>query len=403
MRVVLGLCLLYGVCAYATDRAPRLGADKSVVGGILAVAPRTPAISNVAPLQLAADPLDTERLHRGLSAVQPEIAIRTRGAREVQLYARMSPSVVLILGNDGFGSGSLISDDGRILTNWHVVGNATEVGVVFKPSIEGRKLTRADVRRARVLRVDEVADLALLKVDSPPSGVKSVVLGNIAEAQIGADVHAIGHPTGESWTYTKGIISQLRKEYEWITESGVRHQADVIQTQTPINPGNSGGPLLGDDGKLLGVNSFKAQGEALNFAVTVGEVRRFLSETVSRRAQPASGSGGATAPGSSCEAKVLQRGRNKRNDSDITLIDITCDGAWDLVYLVPDDVSDPILLMIDSKNTGKIDVIVFDTNRDGKWDFSHHDTDGDGAPNLVGYHPDGAVKASRFERYVARR
>ena len=94
--------------------------------------------------------------------------------------------------------------------------------------------------------------------------------------QVGADVHAIGHPAGEAWTYTKGIVSQIRPGYEWQPKASVKHVADVIQTQTPINPGNSGGPLISDDGRLIGVNSFKKDGEALNFAVSIGEVEKFL-------------------------------------------------------------------------------------------------------------------------------
>jgi S1-C subfamily serine protease len=77
-------------------------------------------------------------------------------------------------------------------------------------------------------------------------------------------------PTGEAWTYTTGVISQYRRAYEWQAEGDpIKHKADIIQTQTPINPGNSGGPLLGDTGNLIGVNSFKASGEGLNFAVSV--------------------------------------------------------------------------------------------------------------------------------------
>jgi S1-C subfamily serine protease len=77
----------------------------------------------------------------------------------------------------------------------------------------------------------------------------------------------IGHPTGEAWSYTTGVISQYRQNYEWQAEgNSIRHRADIIQTQTPINPGNSGGPLLSDSSNLIGVNSFKSGGEGLNFA-----------------------------------------------------------------------------------------------------------------------------------------
>ena len=158
------------------------------------------------------------------------------------------------------------------------------VGVMYKPPREGDKIGPADIRRATVVRIDQMSDLALLRVDEAPKGHATFELGDIDEIPVGSDVHAIGHPTGESWTYTKGFVSQIRRDYEWATESGKVHNADVIQTQTPINPGNSGGPLISDSYRLVGVNSFKSSGEALNFAVSVDEIRTFLSRKENRYA-----------------------------------------------------------------------------------------------------------------------
>ena len=122
-----------------------------------------------------------------------------------------------------------------------------------------------------------------MKASEAPTGRTPVRLGDASEIAVGMDVHAIGHPTGEAWTYTTGVISQYRQAYEWQAESSAaKHKADVIQTQTPINPGSSGGPLLGDSGNLVGVNSFKAEGEGLNFAITVDEVKRFLARSGNR-------------------------------------------------------------------------------------------------------------------------
>src|SRR5262249_1939909 len=91
-------------------------------------------------------------------------------------------------------------------------------------------------------------------------------------------VAAIGHPEGQSWTYTKGIVSQIRPDFAWSTGQGESHRATVIQTQTPINPGNSGGPLLSDDGRIVGINSFRAtEGEGLNFAVSAKDISAFLN------------------------------------------------------------------------------------------------------------------------------
>jgi S1-C subfamily serine protease len=204
-----------------------------------------------------------------------------RGAKEAQVYQQISPSVVLILTDDAIGTGSLLPD-GHVLTNWHVVDGFDEVSVIFKPAQEGRELRRADMLGAQVIKVDQVRDLALLELAVKPGDRKPIQLADGAEIKVGADVHAIGHPTGEAWTYTRGIISQYRRGYEWRTESGIEHKADVIQTQTPINPGNSGGPLLDDKGRLIGVNAFKAKGEGLNFAISVGDVRAFLASPESR-------------------------------------------------------------------------------------------------------------------------
>jgi len=349
------------------------------------------------------DPLDAAVLHSRLSAVVPEQTFRTRGLREVSLYSRTSTAVVLIITNDGIGSGSLISKNGLILTNWHVVGSAKEVGVVFKPTQQSRKLTKADVRRAKVLRVDQIADLALVRVSRPPKGVSPLVLGTMANAQVGADVHAIGHPTGQTWTYTKGTISQIRKSYRWSTESKLKHRANVIQTQTPINPGNSGGPLMDENGGVVGVNSFKAKGEALNFAVDVEEVKKFLKRKSNRYARNLKKAARPRQRPTKCKVKPLWKGRSPKKDADVTRYDSNCDGLADASLKVPDDSSKPITLSVDSKRNGKIDKIYVDRNRDHKWDISFYDVDGDGKPDLVGYHPDGKIKPSRFEKYAASR
>jgi S1-C subfamily serine protease len=179
----------------------------------------------------------------------------TRSAKDAALYRSISPSVVLVVTKDSLGSGSLISTTGDILTNCHVVKGAADVGIVFKPAAEGKE--------------------PAMEV---PKGRNPIHIGDGSDMSVGIDVHAIGHPKGESWTYTKRIVSQYRLAFGWITDKD-KHKADVIQTQTPINPGNSGGPLLDDNGVLLGVNTFKASGEGLNFAVSVGEVKRFVGRT----------------------------------------------------------------------------------------------------------------------------
>jgi len=135
-------------------------------------------------------------------------AMPGRSARDAAIYRGASPSVVLIFAADGLGSGVIISED-RILTNWHVIAGETKVGVVFKPETEGAMPGPEDMRKGIVVKWDEVADLALIEVADIPAGREPIPMGDLDTVAVGLDVHAIGHPDGQQWTYTKGIISQV--------------------------------------------------------------------------------------------------------------------------------------------------------------------------------------------------
>jgi S1-C subfamily serine protease len=339
-------------------------------------------------------------------------ALATRGAREIGLYRMAAPSVVLIVTFDQkLGSGSYLGD-GRILTNWHVVGGSRIVGVLFKPDQEGAPTDFDGLVAAEVVKTDPKHDLALVKLTTVPKTIKPLELGSPSEIQVGADVFAIGHPTGEAWTYTRGLISQVRNDYQWRGDDKLVHQANVIQTQTPISPGNSGGPLLGETGKILGVNSFKAtDGENLNFAISVKDVAAFLQATAvassggaERPLRDKSGKHAGASPSGAanktCTPSTLYSGRTEKGDGDLVLIDSNCDGRADAIFTKPDDKSRPITAEFDSNFDGKIDIIVEDLDRDGRWDISYYDTDFDGKIDLVGYHPDGKIQASRFEKYT---
>ena len=82
--------------------------------------------------------------------------------------------------------------------------------------------------------------------------------------------------------------------------------------------------------------------------------------------------------------------------------DANCDGKADASLFTPDDTSKPISALVDSNFDGNVDILVEDRNRDGKWDISFHDVDFDGLADLVGYHPDGKLAASRYEKYAAK-
>lgn len=181
--------------------------------------------------------------------------------------------MVLIISKDGIGSGSLLKNN-SILTNHHVVANERQLTVVFKPSDASGKPSNDEVMRADVIKLDIKRDLALLRPFSTPSRmIRPLEISTLDNTDVGTDVVAIGHPTGEAWTFTKGIVSAFRPAYEWSGGlSDYKHVAAVIQTQTPINPGNSGGPLLTDDGKIVGVNSFRTRdAEGLNFELRLSK------------------------------------------------------------------------------------------------------------------------------------
>jgi len=371
----------FGPLPQAGDAAQALpGGEKYTFGSA------APALSGSAKLPSALERID-----------QPEPPLRLRGAREIELYRTLAPSVALIMTDEAEGSASLIATkplaggmrSGVLLTSAHVVGNAREVSVVFKPQKDGDKITKAQAVPGRVRKLDPVRDLALVEVESVPAYVATIPLGSMSEAQVGADVHAIGHPEGQTWTYTKGLISQFRPDYTWGP-----HKVDVIQTQTPINPGNSGGPLISDGGKLIGVNFFKQQGEGLNFAVAISDIERFLKAAQDGAYEPA-----AAAAAKPCEVTVAYEGRSKDDKAFVRTLDTDCSGKVNAVLIIPDDKSLPIEFHMDLNKDGKTDVWILDEDRDGKWDISYWDTDFDGRPDLVGHHPDGDPKPTRMEKY----
>ena len=266
---------------------------------------------------------------------------RSRGPRDISLFRESAPSVVLIKTKDGLGSGSLLKDN-TILTSLHVVGTERQVTIVFKPSDPGGRLTNDEVSSADVIKVDRQRDLALLRPKSLPSHpIRPLDVSPLDSIEVGSDVFAIGHPTGDAWTFTKGIVSQFRPDYEWSAGPGQdQHRATVIQTQTPINPGNSGGPLLAEDGKIVGVNAFKNRdAEGLNFAVAANELRLFL-------ANPKSDS---LAQNSCSEAKAIFKGRNSKDNGFLVLISLQCDDKADITIFAADDQRKPIVAYLDFK------------------------------------------------------
>ena len=214
------------------------------------------------------------------------------------------------------------------------------------------------------------------------------------DIEVGSDVHAIGHPTGEGWTYTKGLISQIRPNYRWPSPLDFSHEAMVIQTQTPISPGSSGSPLISEDYKIVGINSFKKEGEALNFAVSVADIRAFLSDEGAKPATPVKPAPAAE----NCEQRSKRKDTNGDGQADRITVDTNCDGEVDLVIVDEDFDGRPDFALADRDGDGKPDLKMVSTAKNGRFDLWLIDSDGDGSLDMVGYDEDFDGIIDRYTR-----
>jgi serine protease Do len=168
---------------------------------------------------------------------------------------------------DSLGSGVIVSPDGYILTNNHVVEGATDVRVTLS---DKRQL------KAKVIGADPKTDIAVLKVEG--SGFPAITIGDSSKVQVGDYALAVGDPFGVGQTVTMGIISALNRG-----NLGIEDYEDFIQTDAPINPGNSGGALVNDRGELVGINTAilshgSGGNEGIGFAIPINMARNVMSQ-----------------------------------------------------------------------------------------------------------------------------
>ena len=172
----------------------------------------------------------------------------------------------------GTGSGFIISQDGRIVTNFHVISGDRQPTVT---------LANKKQYKARVLGIDRNNDLALIKIE-PRENLQVLKMGDSDPLQVGQKVLAIGNPFSLEGTLTTGIVSSLGRSIE--DENG-RKLEGMIQTDAAINPGNSGGPLLDSHGNAIGINTaiYGPQGNiGIGFAMPINRARAMLDEYQTR-------------------------------------------------------------------------------------------------------------------------
>ena len=171
------------------------------------------------------------------------------------------------------GSGFILTEDGYVVTNYHVVEGGTEVSVV---------LHNGDEYPAEIVGFDATNDLAVLKVDA--SGLSAAAIGSSSELNIGDMVVAIGNPLGTlASTQTVGYVSGINREVT--TDNTI---ISMIQTDAAINPGNSGGPLFNMKGEVVGITTAKYSGttnsgasiEGIGFAIPVDDVIGMVSDLI---------------------------------------------------------------------------------------------------------------------------
>jgi S1-C subfamily serine protease len=198
-------------------------------------------------------PADAEPVAVDMMPVAP----MTEAVRE-SLVSSVVPAVVTIEQGRVVGTGFFVAP-GVVLTNRHVVDGASLVRV---------KLSGGRSSSASVMSLASDADLALVRVENPPSPQPTLSLGDARNAQVGQDVLVIGSALGLQGTVTRGIVSALR------TVNGVR----LVQTDAAINPGNSGGPLVLSNGQVVGITTMKVRAaEALGFAIGIEHAKTLIA------------------------------------------------------------------------------------------------------------------------------
>ena len=337
-------------------------------------------------------------------------------------------NAVVYIGNEkdnAMGTGSIIDKNGTIITNWHVVGNAKKLHIWLLPDdpekMDERLLMHEPNFIGTVINRNKRKDLALVKVEGLPKNIKPIRFGKTSGVPVGSTVYAIGHPSGEAWTFSSGMVTQIRPNYKWNYENS-SHKANVIQHEVPTNPGNSGGPLLDENGLMVGVNSFvRLDTQLINFSVAIEEVEAFLKEEIKedkpeyikKKKKPTyitkkckekskylqkkcvkkqSSEGGAgikkTYP-NAIAGDANNNGiddtwyvdENKNGKIDTAFVDDNEDGiieaimldenenqVWEILTVDEDLNGYPDILLMDRDEDGKADVIAYDYNEDGEWD-----------------------------------
>ena len=198
----------------------------------------------------------------------PAYALKCDEDSAAEIFAKQSDAIVLIAAlnknkkNSRLGSGFIVSEDGQIITNYHIVKKAKKIFVKLK--------NNRVYNHVRLISFDSGKDIAVLKIDA--RHLKKVQLGNSSEVKIGQRVITIGNPLGLESSIADGLISSLREDERGHT---------ILQISVPLSSGSSGGPLFNLDGEVVGITTASLlNGQNLNFAVPINYARSLLKGEV---------------------------------------------------------------------------------------------------------------------------
>ena len=269
-QLILAALVGYAGARYAINGAMQSGAPG---GTIVAPPAASPAAPPPPPPPTASEPphvVTTQATAAALS-VSYRSAVEQAAPSVLTVYsARTAARGPLGLGgrrliDQGLGSGVLIDNAGYVVTNNHVVENATELAVA---------LPDGTLRRTALVGVDPDTDLALLRIDA--AGLRPIAIGDSKSLAVGDVVLAVGNPLGVGQTVTQGIVSAVGRK-----GIGINPIENFIQTDAAINPGNSGGALIDTAGRLVGINSaiLSSGGgsEGIGFAIPIDIAQKVIA------------------------------------------------------------------------------------------------------------------------------
>jgi serine protease Do len=256
------------------------------------------------------------------------------------------------------GSGVILSEDGLILTNNHVVHNALKIEVKLHNENPGKRMPDSTVS-AKLVGVDREADLAVIKIEK--TGLPKLTLGDSSKLRQGQLVMAFGNPLGLEGSVSMGIVSSTARQLK------LDDPMTYVQTDAPINPGNSGGPLVDSEGQVVGINTFiltqSGGSEGIGFAVPSNLARSSYAQIV-KDGHVHRGQIGIVAQ---TITPALAKGLGLPQDSGVIAADVTPEGPADKAGVKPGDIIVTLAgkSMEDARQQSLSAIVDLTVNRDG--------------------------------------